>query len=522
MGKTFETIINRFDGGIVNDPRVRVPNSCSLCRNFDVSTNPQKLTPYRQSEDGDANAAISKKQNFAMALWTGTGNWRLFGLGVVSGSAKAEVLMKKLSTGGTTDLGDDGWETPANNASSSGTSSMNLFTYYHRTALIYGARAGTHIWAYSPAAAAWADTSHALTYTNMGEGLVHSKDDILYIPYDNKIAKNNNGSWTDAAITIPEHMKISSICEYGNYIAIAATPLSSVGKTFVYLWNRDSSLTTLSESIEWGTGKLRVLEEVEGFLVGVSLYGGSSNRINDRIVFRAYAGGTPKTFLTLQADVSTTTILGSAKEKVDERLYFMMKLTKDGTTREGVWSVYLENDRFAVVHERTPDNDTELTTGIPYGFVKVGDYLFQSFEDTNVFKLTKTDNASGFDHSAIYQTNINPNISTQYMSRKKQLVAVSLSTVALPTRSQVKLDYRVDGGSWVEIFTDYAKDDGTATQVANVGSINHEAVIDVNGDQFQEGREYEFRITSGNLTALLDKAEITELKYKWSLLDTQI
>jgi len=522
MGKTFETIINRFDGGLVNDPRERVSNSSALCRNFDISTNPNKLTPYKASEDGDSAAATSRKQNFAMALWTGTGSWRLFGLGVKSGGGLAEVLMKDITIGGSADLGDNTWVTPANNQSGSTTSSMNLFTYYHKTALIYGARAGTHIWAYSPAAAAWADTSHALTYTNIGEGLVHSKDDILYIPYDNKIAKNNDGSWTDAAITIPDHLKISSICEYGNYIAIAATPLSTVGKTFVYLWNRDSTLTTLSESIEWGTGKLQVLEEVEGYLIGISLYGGTDVRNNDRIVFRAYAGGTPKIFMTLQADSSSNTLLTSSKEKIDERLYFMMKFTKDGVVREGVWSIYLENDKFAITHESTPDNDTELTTGIVRGFVKVGDYLFQSFQDNGVFKLTKTDNTPTYTHSSIYQTNVNPNIPTDMMSRKKQLVAVSLSTEAMSHRSEVKLEYRVDGGSWVEVFTSRAASDGSATEIANVGQINNEAVIDVNGAQFQDGREYEFKLTSGGFASATSGAEITEFKYKWALLDTQI
>ena len=93
----------------------------------------------------------------------------------------------------------------------------------------------------------------------------------------------------------------------------------------------------------------------------------------------------------------------------------------------------------------------------------------------------------------------------QYMSVKKQLVSISLSYVPLPTAGSVKLEYRVDAGSWTEIFTE------TTDSV-----LITEAKVDTNGALFTEGREYEFRITSTG------GAEVTELKYKTELMGTVI
>src|SRR3990167_1714089 len=150
MGKITETIINRFDGGIVNDPRDPAENTCRIVSNFDIITNPKKMTPYRDSEAAGVASIADDKRNFCLAYWTpATAGWRLFGLGVTSaGGAIAEIAMKTLTTGGSTDLSDNTWAAPAGNASASGTTSMNLFVYYHKTGKIYGARADTHIWAF--------------------------------------------------------------------------------------------------------------------------------------------------------------------------------------------------------------------------------------------------------------------------------------------------------------------------------------------------------------------------------------
>ena len=336
-----ETKINRFDGGIVNDPRDPSANTCRVATNFDALTNSYKLTPYRSNEDGDSGASTSRKQNFCTALRTGT-TYSLYSLGVKSGAATGEVLYKDLTTGASTDLDDNGWSTPSNNQSGGGTTSFELFVYYKKTGLIYSSNSLRYIQTFSPSGAAWADTVRDLTgFSNLAQGLVHSKDDVLYIPYDNIIASLNNTTWTNAAITLPSDLYITSICEYGNYLAIAAAPLSGIGNSKVYLWNRDSSLVNVSENINWGEGILKIIEEINGILVGIMLTGNSTTRFQNRVSFKYYTGTQVTQFSEL-VDTSSgtqTTILPIAKQKINNRLYFMMSLSINGSYREGVWSV---------------------------------------------------------------------------------------------------------------------------------------------------------------------------------------
>ena len=55
---------------------------------FDVYSNPRKLSPFRNSEDGDSGGSTSRKRNFVIARRSGT-TYNLFGLGVQTGAADA-------------------------------------------------------------------------------------------------------------------------------------------------------------------------------------------------------------------------------------------------------------------------------------------------------------------------------------------------------------------------------------------------------------------------------------------------
>ena len=391
LPKRIETLISSFTGGITNDPRDERKGMIRMVSNFDILTDAKRIIPYRDTESGDSSASTSQKQNFAIALRTGS-TYSLYSLGVKSGAATAEVLYKDLTTGGSADLGDALWSAPSNNQSSAGTGSLDLFTYYKKTGLIYGARAGTHVWAFSPSGSAWADTHQALTYTEVSEGLVHSKDDILYIPYFNAgglIAKNDNGSWSVTALTLPTYLNPTSICEYGNYLAIGCEPISGIGRSVVFLWDRDSSLATVSEKIDWGEGKLKVLEVIDGVLVGISVNGADQSRINHRITFKYYDGQGAVKFNELLS--TTSPILLKRKQKHDGRLFFMLRGTFSGAVREGVWSIgrALVGSPLAISHEQTPNNDTALTdNGVLKGFFKVGDYMLISYvNEASVWSL---------------------------------------------------------------------------------------------------------------------------------------
>ena len=501
--------LNTWNTSMVSDPRDRRKAACRFCQNFDYLTNPHKLTPYRNSQDFDSSSATSKKQNFAIAFTSGT-TWKLFGLGVVSGSGKAEILFKNLGTGGINDFDDALWGIPSNNASASGATDFNLFTFYKQTGLIYGAKSGTSIWAFDPTgSAAFAETERSITYANIAEGLVHSKDDILYIPYDNKIAKNNNGAWTDVAITIPSHLFITSIGENGNFLVIAASPLSGIGKAVTYLWNRDDSLTTLTESVQWGEGIIKIIDTVDGQLVGISISDQNSQRFVPKITFRYLIGNRARKFYEFKSETGFGQ-LQSSKQIIDNRLYFSLGIILNGNIRQGLCSVGWSDAEagFNFSFEKTPENDTAIDNGSTAlkSFIIVGDYAIQSYIDAGSdFALSNTNNSSVFSATSIRETTINPGMDLEDMTSKKNLKAVSLAYEKLPAAGQVVLKYRVDGGSYITIFTETTDN-----------TIVTEAIFDTNKAQFKSGREFEFRIESTG------GAEITELKYEYSIDKTKI
>ena len=484
--RKIETILNRFDAGIVNDKRTPLSNACRVCTNFDIITTPYKLLPYYDSEGGNDSQSSNKLQNFILANDNG-GDIALFGLGVKASATTAEIQQKDLTTGAANDLDDAGWSTltAAKAQSASGAANFNLWVYYKKTGLAYYAKAGTTIGTFDPSLSANIDASaHSLSYTNIAQGLVHSKDDILYIPYDNKIAVNNNGSWTDAGLTLPSHLYITSICEYGNYLAIACAPLSGIGNSVVYLWDRDITLSTVSESIVWGPGVIKIIDTVEGILIGLSLIGSSSVSHVQKITAKYYDNKPEADLLfELVADAGTTPALPIAKQHIDNRLYFMMYITLDGVLREGVWSIGRSspNAPFALAHEHTPNNDTATTSGQLRNFFIAGDYVFQSYLDNGTETMSKTKSTFSRVYTSIYETVINPGMSIEDRQTEKTLAGIAVKTEPLPSNAQIVVKYKVDSdSSWTTILTH------------NVDNDVRKDVLQA----FKTGRDFQFRIES--------------------------
>lgn len=468
-------VVSDFYRGIKNDPR---SGAFRIISNFDVFTDKKRAIPYYDSESGIATPDGEKIQAFAIAIGTSS-TWMLFGLGLDSGVA--HIYNKEgLTTGGTNDLDDSGWTETANNVSASGTTNPNLFHYYKKTGYIYGARSNRYVWRYDPTGAgAWADTHYDLTsFTNISGAITHSKDDIMYFGADNRVVKNDNGSFS-VALTLPSHFYINSVCEFGNYLAIAAAPLSGVGHSVVYLWDRDSSLTTLSESVDWGEGVLKVLEQVDGVLIGISAQT-DSTRTKKRVTFRYYNGVAAIQFEELVTTETTTVNID--KQRVNNRVYFLMATTINGTVREGVWSVTKTSNGFVLTHERTPNNDTPMSSGVLNGFIVVGDFIYISYQSGSAFALSKTNDQASYTHTSIIETTINPDMPESLKFHKKQLMMAGVACDPLPSGGQIVLKYRVDGGSWVTVDT-----------FTTAGEVVFERTRAVTG-QFSAGREYEFKL----------------------------
>lgn len=497
MGKIITQTLNRFDGGVIADVRSKKANGAQLAKYFDILAYPSSLKPHNSSESGNDTAA-REIQRFLFA------NERLYGLGVVSGQTYAKIFNKTVFT-------DDTWNEPSNSEASSLACDFGLFVFYSYGGAnyLFGANgtAGTgQIWRHT-IATNFTGNHQALNFTTINQGLVHSKDDILYIPYDNKIAKNNAGSWTTAALTLPVDYVIQTICEYGNYLAIGCAPLVTAGRqtSRVFLWDRDSTVTTLSESIEVGNDRLMMLAEYEGTLFTLGYLG-------KRVIARQYNGSGFKKVAEIRSSAVANPILSTRTQRTNDRLYFLGDITIDGTQHEGVWSFGRSvGGELAFSFDRTANNDTDVNSFYSFHFESVSgiDYMFVSYNDGAGGKqVSKTnDSATTFSASSVYETLINPigyegaKAELLDVSKKKDLVAVTVTHEPLPTAGSVTVKYKIDAEtSWSSAIITNTTDD----------SLSASAVTGLPKDW----KEIRFQITSTGGAVITGLKYVTEITGK--------
>ena len=489
MDGIIEEIVTDFTGGVGDDPRFPNKSLSQIVTGFDIFSQKYRMVPVPDSESGDNHAATSQKQNFDIGYWTPASEYRLFALGVKSGAATAEVMMKViLSTDANGDLSNDIWQTPAVNQATSGSTDFNLFRYYKTTGKIYGAAGGTNIWSFTPSGStAFNDTERSISYSSVKQGLVHSKDDCLYIPYDNKIARNNAGVWTDAALTVPAQYMITSICEFGNYLAVGLAPKAGGGKSRVFLWDRDTSLATISESLDWGNGFLQVLEELGGHLVGISSEASinANTYLLPRIIFQYSNGSTVTPFKTLIGAAGDGGGLSYFKQKANGRIYFSMFFKIDGVMRRGLWCVGISSaGAFAISNERPIYNDTVPGNDAVQGFFVVGDYTFISHYDANsAFALSKTTESGSYTATAALETLIKNGGDSDLV---KHLIGVSAMFEALGQNGQVSLYYKKDAETvWTRLFV-YAVPSAISHGAVNIESDQTAVTVNIGTAVFSQ------------------------------------
>ena len=128
----------------------------------------------------------------------------------------------------------------------------NVLIYYND--FILGLWKGTHIYSMETDGT-FNGTYKALSYTvgTARDPIVHSKDNVLYIPYGNKLATlNSAGTLTSDALTFPTNFQIQSIAEQEDFLNIVGHD-TKTGFATSYVWDRDSSLTTLTAKYDLGT-----------------------------------------------------------------------------------------------------------------------------------------------------------------------------------------------------------------------------------------------------------------------------
>jgi len=499
-------LINRFDGGIAEDKYAKNSNQAALIKHFDIYASPNRLTPVRALvTDTDGQHEIGN-------LIAGS-DGKLFGLGtnVDNPSTDPGRIFSKATPA-------SAWATLGN---SDHGYAVDYRVFMEYKDFLFTANQSRYLGRHKrDGTAGGSDTYWDLTaYTNICNPIVHPKDDIMYVGFDNKIGINNNGSTSIITTLIPSSLKITSLSWYGDYLAIACSPVSASGvgnasmRSTVYLWNRDTSLATLTESIDFGTGEIGILNNLDNVLIAVMQLGGSSANVLDRdaIQVKGYAGGAPFLIRELSTIRETTTHpYAQVNPRVDfiyrGRMYFSVSLVGGSSSPEvyGLFSLGRSKatGEYAVTVERSASASVIAAAA-------AGDF-FATVEGTVGTVKTSTSSTSltsAFTTTSLYESLVNPGMSTGDQPRLKRLISITVTYERLIASRTVSLEYKVDGGSWIAVKTSIASTDG----ITGYGATNESS-----GDLFEQGREFQFRVSSDG------GAVITGLNYEYEVADRNL
>ena len=287
-------LIQSFDGGIADDIRAANPNEFAVAHHFDTYSKRHKLTPYRDMENEAGTLGVYAIKSVELFTDSG-GTQNLYALGNVSGQTYPQILEKSVN------MVTGTFATSTTGAGAAGTVIATSLRGYAKTNKLYFMKTSGStviIDSYDPVTDTYVSTVGTISATS-STGVYprpfrHPQDDVLYFGAGNIIASLNNTTFTAAALTLPTGLIITSITDYGIYLAIACAPKNQGEKSYTFLWGRDTSLTTVEETIDAGEGSLLVLENVEGELIGVSSSAQTAGTVVDiapKIIVRQYSGG---------------------------------------------------------------------------------------------------------------------------------------------------------------------------------------------------------------------------------------
>ena len=376
----------------------------------------------------------------------------------------------------------------------------------------------------------------ALPFTTIGQGLVHPKDKMLYFPYQTTtstlIGKYNGpagagydgggnlSNFTNAAFTVatPSRYRVYCLSHYGDYLAVPMTVAGVSSESIVGLWDRDTTKTIFDQTIPWGYGFLKVLNNLNGALVRVSVLSGEVNTAGldiDKIQVKVYEGGSePYIVKEIIATRLTSTrpscVVNHRVNYIkDNRLYFSISVVNGDADANyyGLWSVGKnELGQWTVVREQgatTDDSETGIIAAAHHG-----DFLSCVHTAAGTITSSYADNALAdiYDATSFYETGPNQNMVEGDRTKRKKLKCFFATYLPLPADGQVTMKYRLNSkksDSWSTAFTE-TTDGKTLTEV----------VVDTTGSQFPEFDIAELRPES------VGGAIITSFGYEYDLVET--
>ena len=490
MAKPIVLQVNSFYGGISDDPRKYALNEFQITKHFDIFSQPNRLTPYRslEADTNDGSTATGMKQYVLKDFVYASASAKLYALGK-NASNQTKIVFKADATTGN-------WTLPASSEGNGAVQNGCLVEYKD---YLWGFQGTTQVFKWGTLSGTPSITNTAGTVgtiTSVAQGVI-GKDDNLYLPYNNKLVRvTSGGTVNDAVLTLPTDLKITSVTRFGNYLAIACAPISTFnGRSVVYLWNYTS--TDVQETIDWGDGELRIIETIEGYIVGITdrYLNNDTGAGRGSMIIQMYSSGTPQVVKELFTQRLSGKTIPLSKAVKNNRLFFAAKIFTNtvGTEyNEGIWSFGRKNSAYPFSLTLDIIDENINTAGIQ-SFGTAANYFFISHSSDG--SIDKTNDAATYAFTSIYESQL---FSFGDPSVTKQLLQFSIFTAPLPTGGQITVKYKVDGAlTWTTIGT-----------LSTVGALSRDFInIESTGGDFASFKEVQFRLES-----VTGGAEITGFK----------
>lgn len=480
MANPIEILIRNFSGGIADDIRKSSPTEFQLTKHFDIFSNPNRLTPYRslEADTNDGSTSTGMKQYFVKDFFYASASSKLYGLGQ-TGAGLTKIVYKDDATTGN-------WTLPS---SSDGDGAVLNGCFFEYKDYAWGFQGTNQIFKWGLLSGSPSITNSvatvASTITSVANGII-AADGNAYMAYNNVIVRiQPAGTVTDSAKTVPDTYKITSICNLGSLMAIGCSPKNPFnGQSKVFLWNLSSDL--FAETIDWGEGELRVLEVVEGLLVGITdrYLNNSTGAGRGSMIVQGYSGGAAQVLKEVFTQALTGKTIPTSKAVKNNRLFWAAKIMTNATGTEyveGIWSFGRKNSQypFAVTLDIIDENIN--TSGIQ-GFGTAANYFFVAHSADG--SIDKTDDTSAYTFTSVYESQIydigDPTIT-------KKLSRLSVYTTPLPSGASVTVKYKVNNDT---SFT-------TIGTLSTSGSLSRDFYsIESTDTAFATFKEIQFRIES--------------------------
>lgn len=473
--------LNQFYGGIADDIRKASATEFSISKHFDIFSNPNRLTPYRSLE-ADTETSVSAtdlKQYLVRDFIYASASTKLYGLGQ-TGAGLTKIVQKAVAESGL-------WTTPA---TSEGNGAVKNGCFFEYKDYAWGFQGTNQIFKWGLLSGTPSITNSvatvASTITSVANGII-AADGNGYIAYNNVVVRiaTDASTITDSAKTVPSNYKITSLENYGSYMAIGCSPKDSFnGTSKVFIWNLSSDL--FAETIDWGEGDLRVLGTVEGLLVGVSdrYLNNATGAGKGSLIIRGYSGGSAQVLKEVYTQALVGKTIPTSKTVKNDRLFFAAKIMTDaaGTTyNEGLWSFGRKNVNYPYALTLDIVCEEADTDGIQ-AFATAGNFFFIAHSLDG--SISKTNDSAVFTYTSIYESLI---YDFGDSSINKTLNKLKVTFKKLVSGESLTVKYRIDGAtSWTTIGS-YSTVGGTERSFIN---------IEATATKLASGKEFEFRLES--------------------------